>query len=284
LAISVVVLTFNSAPSIARTLRSVQAISDDIHVVDSFSQDDTVAICEAMGCKVVQHPFDNYAAQRNWAIDTLPLAHEWQLHVDADEELEPALQDALKRADLTGAAADGYIIGRKIVFLGKVLKYGSVNKTWHYRLFRRGFGRCENRLYDQHFVASGRTETIDAFMLDHQEMSIGEWTARHNRWSDAEAAEMLLAEAETKREGQVEADPRGNPIQRRRHAKKRYYTLPLFWRAFLYTFYRYIICLGFLDGKPGLIYHFLQGFWFRFLVDAKMYERRLNDKAAREAR
>lgn len=279
---SIVLLTFNCATSVGRTLRSVRALSDDIHVVDSYSSDNTVAVCESFGCKVVQRRFVHYADQRNWAIDNLDLKYDWQLHLDADEELEAALAEALARLDLRGTAFDGFIVGRKIVFLGKVLRFGGIAKTWHCRLFRRGFGRCEDRLYDQHFVCRGRVGTLDAFMLDHQEATISEWTQRHNRWSDLECDEMSGAAAEQHGD-RVASSPIGNRIARKRFLKDGYYRLPLFARAFAYFGYRYLIQGGFLDGMPGLIYHVLQGLWFRFLVDAKLYERRLRNPPVGQA-
>ena len=271
--ISVVLLTFNSSASIQRTLDRVREISDDIHAVDSFSKDDTVDVLTRNGVHVTHRPFKNYADQRNWAIDNLPLKYGWQIHVDADEELEPQLISAIKALDLTNIDADGFIVGRKIVFLGKILRFGGIAKTWHYRLFRTGYGRCEDRLYDQHFVGSGRTRTIDAFMLDHQEDTIAEWTARHNRWSDMEAAE--AAGTSGAADGQVQAKFGGNRIERARANKGLYYRSPLFLRALVYFLFRYIILLGFADGMAGLIYNVLQAFWFRFLVDAKIYERRV---------
>ena len=275
--ISVIVLTFNSSASIQRTLDRVREISDDIHAVDSYSKDDTVEILERNGVKVVQRPFKNYSDQRNWAIDNLPLKYDWQMHVDADEELESELVQAISALDLVTVPVDGFIVGRKIVFLGKVLRFGGIAKTWHYRLFRNGFGRCEDRLYDQHFVASGRTRTIDAFMLDHQEDTIAEWTARHNRWSDMEAME--VAGADDVANGQIQPKFGGTPIERARANKGLYYRLPLFVRATAYFLFRYICLLGFADGTKGLIYNVLQAFWFRFLVDAKIYETGLKRKS-----
>lgn len=271
--LSVVVLTFNSAGSIVRTLAPLKAISDDIHVVDSHSQDDTVAICRSLGCTVVQHEFRNYSAQRNWAIDNLSLKHEWQFHVDADEEIEPALAARIAMIDLGKTETDAFIVGRKIVFMGRTLRFGGMAKTWHLRLFRSGYGRCEDRLYDQHFISTGRVGQINAFMLDHQEDSLAEWTARHNRWSTMEAEEIALGDT-TPREGQVVPSIRGDAIARKRFAKGYYYRLPLCWRALAYALYRYILRLGFLDGQRGFLYHMLQGFWFRLLVDAKLIERR----------
>jgi glycosyltransferase involved in cell wall biosynthesis len=269
--ISVVVLTFNCEKSIGRTLRSLQPISDDIHVVDSFSTDRTLEICKEFGCLIVQHTFSTYADQRNWAIDTLELKYSWQLHVDADEELEPELIDRLRQLDLPATGNDGFIIGRKIVVLGRVLRFGGIAKTWHCRLFRNGKGRCEQRLYDQHFLCSGKIGVIDGFMRDHQEGSLSHWTIQHNRWSDLEVAE-IVGNADEGALNQVSPRLRGNRIERKRLYKKTYYRLPLFIRAFAYFFFRYIVLLGFLDGVEGLIFHVLQAFWFRFLIDAKIYE------------
>jgi glycosyltransferase involved in cell wall biosynthesis len=270
--LSVIILTFNSADSVTRTVTAARQISDDIHVLDSLSTDSTVNICRSLGCIVTQRAFKNYADQRNWAIASLAPKYLWQLHIDADEELEPELIGRLSRLDLATTAYDGFIIGRKVVVFGRTLRFGGIAKTWHCRLFRAGKGHCEDRLYDQHFVCHGPVAVIDAFMLDHQESSLSDWTARHNRWSDLEAQEI----AREVRPQDFEIAPRfdGNPIERKRYFKGIYYKMPSFLRAFAYFFYRYIVLLGFLDGKEGMIYHFLQSLWFRFLIDAKIYELR----------
>jgi glycosyltransferase involved in cell wall biosynthesis len=277
--LSVVLLTFNSAGSIQRTLDAVRQISDDIHAVDSFSTDDTVAILVRNGVSVAQRSFANYSDQRNWAIDNLRLRYGWQMHVDADEELGPELLAAIRAIDFSATQADGYIVGRKIVFMGRLLRFGGISTTWHCRIFRAGHGRCEDRLYDQHFVCSGRIETIGACMLDHQELSLSDWTARHNRWSDTESAEALRGPAPS--EGQIRPNLAGTRIERARALKRLYYRGPLLIRAFIYFLYRYIALLGFLDGREGLIYSVLQGFWFRFLVDAKILEARRRRSAVR---
>jgi glycosyltransferase involved in cell wall biosynthesis len=271
---SVIILTFNSIDSLPATLASVKAITDDIHVVDSGSTDQTVAIAEAAGAFVVHHPFENYGAQRNWAIDNLNSRYPWQLHLDADERLTPELQQeiAVLPEDST---LSGYFLPRLLQFMGRILHHGGMNPTWHMRLFVKGQGRCEAREYDQHFICNGATARLKHAMIDDIRMSLTEWTYRHNRWSDAEVREMLIQQsAEGDVEGRIGGRITGNPVERRRFLRSFYTNAPAFTRPFALFFYRYFVCLGFLDGKEGFIFYVLQTFWFRFLVDAKLYESR----------
>ena len=157
------------------------------------------------------------------------------------------------------------------VFPGRFLGSddGAMSPTWHLRLFRTGVGRCEDRTYDQHFLLkSGTSGKLQGAMVDDIQMPLTEWTARHNRWSDSEADEVDNKETS----GRVAPDARGNPAQRKRFLRQKYYRLPLFVRAFALFVYRYFFRLGFLDGTEGLIFWVLQSFWYRFLVDAKIWE------------
>lgn len=268
--ITIVFLTFNSSRTIATTVSAARRLSDDIHCVDSFSSDGTLDIVRALGCRVLQHEFTDYGSQRNWAIDNIPTPGGWQLHLDSDEELTPALIDEIQAIDLETAAFDGFMLRRQTAFMGKVLRWGGVATTWHYRLFRTGFGRCESRRYDQHFVPSGRTGFLKGRMIDHNIETITEWTARHNRWASMEAEE-IVAERRSVAD-QLQPDAFGLPSQRKRYMKMKYYALPLFWRAGFYFLYRFLFHLAFLDGIRGVIYCVLQSFWFRFLVDVKIHE------------
>jgi glycosyltransferase involved in cell wall biosynthesis len=265
---SIVLLTFNSAASIGNTLQSVAGLSDDIHIVDSGSQDETLAIAQAHGAKIHHHPFISYGAQRNWAIDTLPLAHPWQLHLDADEALTPELRAEILALP-EAPPLDGYFVARYLRWMNKVLRH-NLAPTWHMRLFRSGAGRCEDRHYDQHFICTGATAQLRGSMIDDIQMSLSEWTFRHNRWADAEVHE-LIAKVE---EGRVQASATGNIVQRKRFYRGFYERAPLFVRSIALFFYRYFFKFGFLDGTEGLIFCVLQTLWFRFLVDAKLYESR----------
>jgi glycosyltransferase involved in cell wall biosynthesis len=272
MALSVVILSFNSQDTLGATLASAARVSDDIHVVDSFSTDGTLEIIRAHGARLVQHPFEHYGAQRNWAIDQLPLAHEWQLHLDADERLSDGLVAEIDRLSQGfPSEIDGYYLPRLVHFLGGPIRHGGMYPIWHLRLFRRGKGRCEDRRYDQHFYVTGRTARLSHPMIDDIRMSLGEWTLRHARWAAAEVAEQLAPSSGAVIAGRVG----GDPVQQKRALRGAYDRAPLFLRAFALFFYRYVLRLGFLDGKRGLIFFVLQTFWFRFLIDAELHERRL---------
>ena len=271
---SVVILTFNSESSISETLESVLALTDDIQVVDSFSTDRTVEIVRGYGANVVEHAFENYGAQRNWAMDSLVLKHDWQLHLDADERLTPELRkEIVNLNDKTGIT--GFYLPRMMLFLGHPIKHGGLCPTWHLRLFRTGMGRCEARKYDQHFyVTAGRTRKLRGYMIDDLKMSLTEWTVRHNRWSSAEVEEQVSEQTESRILGKIT----GDPVERRRFLRELYDSCPLFVRPFGLFLYRYVIRAGFLDGPVGFVFYVLQTFWFRFLIDAKLLERRLSQK------
>ena len=267
---TVILLSFNSEDTLGATLLSAQRVSDEIFVVDSFSNDGTVELARSFGATVVAHAFEHYGAQRNWAIDNLPISKPWQLHLDADEWMDDKLVAAILALPDEPEHA-GYFLPRYLRFLGRVLRHGGMSPTWHLRLFRSGVGRCEDRKYDQHFLlTSGTSGQLHGTMIDDIRMPLTEWTARHNRWADGEVAELDCKETS----GRLQPDARGNPAQRKRYLRQQYNRTPLFVRPFALFVYRYFFRLGFLDGTEGFIFWVLQTFWFRFLVDAKIWEKR----------
>jgi len=273
--ISIVLLTFNSEANLERTLKAAHTLSRDVHAVDSFSSDGTLSILKKHSVKVIQRPFENYSAQRNWAIEHLNTENEWQLHLDADELLSADLVAEIRRELLAPDAADGYYIPRKIRFLERDLNHGGYYPTYHMRLFRRGHAWVEDKIYDQHFVLTGRGKKLKSPLIDDHQMSLSEWTTRHNRWSDFESEELLglnPAVHDPASRKVVQPSIFGNVLERKRARKEGYLKLPLLIRPFGLFIYRYIFRLGFLDGKAGLVYCVLQAFWFRFLIDAKCYE------------
>lgn len=274
--LSVIVLTHNEEPNIGECLESLRGLDAEVLVVDSGSSDATPDIARRHGAVVVEHPFVNYATQRNWAIDHLPMRTEWELHLDADERLTGELREEIRTAIARAPAeVDGFLVRRRTVFMGRVILHGGHYPVYHLRLFRRGRARCEARLYDQHFITPGRVERLNGDLIDTITPSLDRWIERHNRWADLEARQYFS----NGQGGEVTPRLAGTPIERRRWLKKHLYgRFPLFVRPALYFAYRYFLRLGFLDGREGLIFHFLQGFWFRFLIDARIYELRKSRK------
>jgi len=273
--LSVVILTHNEERNLPDCLKSLAGLDCDIFVVDSGSTDRTKEIALAAGAKLAEHPFENYAAQRNWAQQNLPIESGWLLHLDADERLTAELRDEI--AALFGpensrrlAEADGFMLRKRTIFMGRWIKHGAHYPSYHLRLFRKSHGACEERLYDQHFVVKGKIATLEHDYLDVLCADLDSWLARHLRWAELEARELMRRDADDN-SPRVHAAPFGNPIERKRWLRNGVYNRsPLFARALLYWFYRYILRLGFLDGKEGFIFHFLQGLWFRLLVDIKL--------------
>lgn len=269
--ISVFILTFNEHLHIERCIRSAQAFSSDVHVVDSGSTDDTVAIAQRLGANVVQHAWENnHARQTNWAIDNLPFRGDWVMRIDADEIVTGELAEELRtRLATLPADVNGIVLKRRQVFMGKVLRWGGNYPICLLRGWRRGLGRCEERWMDEHLViTSGTTVMLEHDFEDRNLNDLRWWTTKEANYAVREAADTILSRGEAPRSAPQDASSR-----RKRWLKTRVYgRLPLFVRPAAYFTYRYFFRLGFLDGRAGLIWHFLQGFWYRFLVDAIVFD------------
>ena len=274
LPISAIVLTYNEEKNIESCLKSIYNWTEEIFIVDSYSNDKTLEIAKRYTDKIFQHEFENYGKQRNWALNNLSINTKWILNLDADHRVTESLQNELvkmfsSKEDLN---YNGFLIPRKTVFMRKWIKYGGHYPVYHAILFRKGFGVCEETLYDQHFIVDGKVIQIKGDIEDIITDSLSNFTLRHNKWSSFQAIDEVLGQKQIPINSRVKQNIVGNPMEKRRALKGLYIKSPLFIRSFLYFIYRYIFKFGFLDGKEGLIFHFLQGFWFRFLVDAKIYE------------
>ena len=273
--LTAIILTFNEELHLSRCLGSLQGLSTDIVVVDCYSTDTTLDIARAHGARILQHAWINHATQFNWALTQLQADNtDWVLRLDADEYLTPELQQAIRNTlPGIGSQIEGVYCGRRMTFQGKLIRHGGVFPVQVLRLFRLGKGKCENRWMDEHIMVAGKTADFQGEIIDDNLHSLTWWTDKHNRYASREVVDLLNLEYGFMPHGSVATLKPGSQAAMKRWIKEKVYVrLPGGFRAFVYFFYRYIVRFGFLDGQAGMAFHFLQGFWYRYLVDAKMAE------------
>jgi glycosyltransferase involved in cell wall biosynthesis len=269
--LTVIILAQDEAHHIARCLDSVRGIATRMIVVDSGSTDSTCDLARAGGAEVMVHAWTYYAQQFNWAIEQADIDSGWTMRLDADEIVTADLAAriaAFIRTIPPGSDIAGATIDRAIHFLGRKIRWGGMYPTQVIRLWRSGRGRVENRWMDEHVVVDGSVVHIPGEIADINLNSIDWWTAKHNSYATREAIDQLTLASLPAPAGDM-----GRQARRKRWLKDHFYArLPLGLRPLLYFLYRYVLLLGFLDGWQGAVFHGLQGFWYRFLVDVKIAE------------
>ena len=291
LPISVIVPVRNEGRNLRRCLESLRG-AGEVYVIDSQSTDDTVEIARSFGAQVVQfHYHGGWPKKRQWALDMLPLQYEWVLLLDADESLTPALASEMERA-IRNPQVDGYYIGLEMFFLGKRLRHGGP-KLHKLSLFRRGKGAFECRAQQQdtsmcdmevheHVMVSGATRKLKERLLHRNVDNLSRYIHKHNEYSNWEAQvrrESGREPGNDKRE--LRARFFGSQAERRRWIRKRFFAVP--GVSVFFMIYKYVFCLGFLDGVPGLIYCGFQGIQF-FQIKAKLYEAKIDSAQAAPVR
>lgn len=269
-----VILTFNEELHLARCIGSLEGVASEIVVADCFSTDATLEIAREYGARVIQREWVNYATQFNWAITQLDVDTDWVLRIDADEYLTPELVSDFKACLAhINSEVEGVYCGRRMTFQGRLIRHGGVFPIRVLRLFRYGKGECENRWMDEHIKVAGPTLDVQGEIIDDNLNSLTWWTDKHNKYASREAVDLLNLQHHFMPHDSVANLRGGNQAGVKRWVKEAIYSrLPGGFRAFAYFFYRYVIRLGFLDGQAGTAFHFLQGFWYRYLVDAKVAE------------
>lgn len=271
--ITAIILTYNEQQHIARCINSLKEVVDEIIVVDSYSSDQTIKIAESLEAKTYQNPWKNYATQFNWALNNCNIQTDWVWRIDADEYYENNQSNLKQSLANLSTNVSGVYVKRKIIFLEKPLLYGGWFPVWHLKIWRTGKGACENRWMDEHIkLTEGTTTKLDIVQVDENLNNLTWWTDKHNSYATREMIDLLDTKYQIFSNNEIQPKLFGSGEQRKRWLKLAYLKLPLFIRPIIYFVYRYIFKLGFLDGKSGLVWHVLQGFWYRFLVDAKIYE------------
>lgn len=269
--ITAIILTKNEEKNIERCINSIKKLAQRIVVVDSYSTDKTIEIAHTLGAEVYKNPFRDYADQFNWALDNTNIDTKWVYRIDADEVVTPELSEEILEETKKHSEDDinGFVMKFRIYFMGKFLRHGGVYPFYNLTIFKYGKGRYEARKMGEHIVLNeGKTIDLknDCIHYDYKDLSV--WVAKHNWYATREVRDYF----DTRDSLQVDTELYHEAEKAKKLRDGFYYKLPLFFRAHLYFWYRYYIKLGFLDGPEGKIYAYLQAYWYRFLVDAKLYE------------
>jgi glycosyltransferase involved in cell wall biosynthesis len=275
--VTVLFTTRNEEVNIERSLASVHGFADQVFVIDSESEDRTVEIARRYADEVRNLPYEHGRIIPwifQWGLDNLPIRNEWILILEADQALTPALKEEMAALlARPGLRENGFYLRRRQIFRGKPLRFGGYGSKYLMKLFRRGHGELDPVEQDTRVYVQGPVGRLKAPLEEwnRKEDAILFYLQKHLRYADAFAREEL---ERRRHDLPWKLAPRlfGTPDERVLWLKTRYYQMPLFVRPFLYFLYRYFFLLGILDGKTGFVFHFLQAFWFRLIVDVRLEE------------
>ena len=273
--LAVIILTANEELNLGRALDSVRGWAEEVFVVDSYSTDATVDIAlarRADGVRVVQHAFDGYAKQWNWALARLPVRAAWTLKLDADEEVTDDFKREVNAViEREGESLEGISLQWRVVFLGAALRRGAVSGTYDLRIWRTGKARFEDRTMNEHLLVRGRTVAVRSHILHHTCTSLSGWLDKHNRYSSLEARNIVQGDVV----GAVAPRLWGSPAQRRVWLRRLSLRMPA--RALAYFLYSFVIRLGFLDGAGGFRFAFLHAAYY-YWINLKLRQYRLTGR------
>ena len=275
LPVSVIILTYNEELNIEACLRSLVGWVDEIFVVDSGSTDRTLEIAQRYGAVIYQHDYEGPRQQWEWALKNVPLKHSWFLMMDADLRISPELKRSISLA-LSNPQYDGYYLGRMQVFRGQPLRHGGLYPRYQLRLvhLEKAYLSINDTLIDEQLYVDGKTTTLKGDLIEEnlKESGVIFYLAKHLRYAELQAEQELIWRTRQPKPVLSPVSIIKNRAQRKLWLKDCWYRLPLYYRPIVYFVYRYFLRLGFLDGKQGFVYHFLQAWWYRFIVDIKLEE------------
>ncbi len=273
--LTAIILTKNEELNIRRCIKSLGNIAKRIVVVDSGSVDHTVQIAQELGAEIFYHPFVHYADQFNWALDNVGITTKWVYRIDADEAVTPELLREIQEKCKMYSDSDvnGFLMKHKLFFLGRYLTHGGAYPFVKMTIFKPQYGRFENRSMGEHVVLSeGKEIMLDNDCLHYDCKDLNTFIDKHNWYASREVQDYY----ERSRLNQAALYDKAETTKKIRDGF--YYKLPKFFRSKLYYIYRYYVQLGFLDGYPGKVYALIQAYFYRTIVDAKIYESEVNER------
>lgn len=275
--LSVIILTGNEELHIKRCLDNICDIANHVFVIDCYSKDKTVEIAKMYpNVTVLEHewPATKYAGQFNWALENAPIKTKWVMRLDADEYLLPELKkEILEKLPELRSNITSVVMNRRVMFLGKWMKRGTYPVKM-LRIFQYGKGICEQKLMDEHIqMFEGESVEFANDFVDDNLHNLSWFVEKHIGYAIREAVDLLDIEFDLTGQGALDKEKKMNDqAVSKRRKKHKYATMPLFWRSFFYFIYRYFVKGACFEGKEGFLWSFIQGWWYRTLVDAKVYE------------
>lgn len=271
--LTTIILTFNEEKNIANAINSVKSLSKRIVVVDSFSTDKTVEIAKSLGAEVIQNKWINYSKQYVYAIENANITTQWIFRLDADEIVTKEARREIEEICLLNSNTDinDIVVRFTVNFLGRDLKHGGIYPFRKLLIYKAQYGNIEDKNMDEHIILSkGKVVELKNDCIHHDFKNLNSWIDKHNKYSNREVEDYIANKNKVDNEfiGMDSKSKIKNIIK-----FKIYYRMPIGLRSKLYYLYRYYFKLGFLDGKEGKIFAFMQAYWYRFLVDAKIYEK-----------
>lgn len=275
MSITVVILTFNEEKHIERCIKSLQPFCDRICIVDSYSNDLTLDICKRLDVEVYQNKWeDNHSKQMNWAIDNCNIQTDWTMRMDADEYVLEELQiEITNKISSLPENINGIELKRRLYFKNKWIKHGGFYPIKLVRIWRTGKGHSEERFMDEHIVVEGgEIISLKHDIVDENLNDINWWTTKHLTYARREAVDFLSNKYDFGLKTEKNGTITKQAIRKRKLKDDLYYKIPFGLRPILYFILRFFLQLGLLDGPKGWVFHFLQAFWYRLIVDINIYE------------
>lgn len=273
---SFIILTLNEEQHLPRLLNSISGLGAETFILDSGSTDQTLNIIKQYQMQSAYHKFENHPLQWSYALQNFPIRTPWVIGLDADQVVTPELFQQLsqfKNKDFS--TINGIYFNKKYIYKNKWLKHGGFYPKYLLKMFRYPMGYSDlNEAMDHKFQVPGKTIIWKKGHLieeNHKENSLSFWIEKHNSYSDQLALEEI-EKIQKLRHQNPNINFWGSPNEQKAWMKRLWWSLPKYLRPILYFSYRIIIQRGLLDGKTGITYHFLQGFWFRFIIDVKIDE------------